>query len=283
MSNLFLIKKIITKSIKLLILPTYLFLRKLLKINPARNNLTIFNDDVFIVSYSRSGNTWFRFLLGNLLFKKKVDFINMDNIIPDIYKKNDNDLKKINRPRYIKSHHPFDLRYPKVIYIVRNPRDVLISSYYYYLKFNPNEKKISFNYYYKKFINKGVSDFGTWGSNVGSWLINREYIRNGFHLCYYEDLLKNTYHEIKKILKFLNLNISSNRISKAIDYASLENMRSIEAKNFKLSKLLNKSNSKIPFIRANKYSKQYKKITLTKKQINHLKHKFKNTLKLLKY
>ena len=132
-------------------------------------------------------------------------------------------------------------------------------------------------------MNKGVSDFGTWGSNVESWLINRKNIRNGFHLCYYEDLVKNTYNEVKKILKFLNLNISSDRILKAIDYGSLTNMRSIETKNFKLSKLLNKTDNKIPFIRANKYSTKSKKITLTNKQINQLKHNFKNTLKLLKY
>jgi hypothetical protein len=283
MNNFSLIKKIITKRVKLLALPFYIFLRKLLKINAARNNLTIFNDDVFIVSYARSGNTWLRFLLGNLLFKKKIDFINMDNIVPDIYKKSDNDLKKIKRPRYIKSHNLFDIRYPKVIYIVRNPKDVLISCYYYYLKFNPNEKKVSFNNFYKEFMNNGVGDFGTWGNNVGSWLINREYIKNGFHLCYYEELLKNTNHEIKKILKFLNLDISSSRILKAIDYASLKNMREIETKNFKLSKLLNKTENKIPFIRANKYNAKSIKITLTNNQINQLKHKFKNTLKLLKY
>ena len=261
----------------------YIFLQKLFRLNAARNNLTIFDDDVFIVSYPRSGNTWFRFLLGHLLFHKKVNFINMDDIVPDIYKKNNNDLKKIKRPRYLKSHHPFDSRYPKVIYIVRNPKDVLISNYYYYLKFHPNDKKASFNAYYKEFMNKGVNDFGNWGSNVESWLINREHIKNGFHLCYYEDLLKNTYHEIKKIIKFLNLNISSNRILKAIDYASLNNMQRIEKKNFKFSKLLNKSDRKIPFVRAYKYNKLSKKITLTNKQINQLKHNFKNTLKLLKY
>jgi hypothetical protein len=37
-------------------------------------------------------------------------------------------------PRMIKSHEPFNQQYPKVIYMVRDVRSVVISFYYYYLK-----------------------------------------------------------------------------------------------------------------------------------------------------
>ena len=35
--------------------------------NPAGRSLTVFPNDIFLVSYPRSGNTWIRFLVGNLL------------------------------------------------------------------------------------------------------------------------------------------------------------------------------------------------------------------------
>ena len=35
------------------------------------------------------------------------------------------------RPRILKSHEHFDYRYKRMIYIVRDPRDVLISFYNY--------------------------------------------------------------------------------------------------------------------------------------------------------
>jgi hypothetical protein len=35
----------------------------------AGRNLTVFPDDVFLTSYPRSGNTWTRFLIGNLIYQ----------------------------------------------------------------------------------------------------------------------------------------------------------------------------------------------------------------------
>ena len=53
---------------------------------PAGRRLTVFRDDVFLVSYPRSGNTWTRFLIGNLLDQEDpVTFANIESRIPEIY------------------------------------------------------------------------------------------------------------------------------------------------------------------------------------------------------
>jgi len=48
-----------------------------LGLDRAGNNLTVFPDDTFIVSHPKSGNTWMRFLIGNLIYPEGVDFSNI--------------------------------------------------------------------------------------------------------------------------------------------------------------------------------------------------------------
>src|SRR5437762_8950223 len=89
---------------------------------PAGRRLTVFPDDVFLVSYPRSGNTWTRFLIGNLLHPDQaVSFANVEAIIPEIYFNSDRSLRSHARPRLLKSHECFQPLYKRVIYITRDP------------------------------------------------------------------------------------------------------------------------------------------------------------------
>src|SRR5258708_8153953 len=91
----------------------------------AGRGLTVFPDDIFLVSYPRSGNTWARFLLGNLIYQDDpITFSNLESRIPEIYFNRDRFLRELPRPRMLKSHECFQPHYPRVIYIVRDPRDV---------------------------------------------------------------------------------------------------------------------------------------------------------------
>src|SRR5437660_7753546 len=92
--------------------------------HPGRN-LDVFDDDVFVVSYPRSGNTWTRFLIANLLHPEEpATFLNIGRLVPDAEVQSSRYMRGIPSPRVIKSHTYFDPRYPRVIYIVRDPRDV---------------------------------------------------------------------------------------------------------------------------------------------------------------
>src|SRR5438132_14035201 len=88
-------------------------------------------DDVFIVSYPRSGNTWIRFLLANLLAPHEtITFRNIEDYVPDIHK-SASALAGWQGHRYLKSHHPYYDSYPRFIYIYRDGRDALVSYYHY--------------------------------------------------------------------------------------------------------------------------------------------------------
>src|SRR5580658_693434 len=74
----------------------------------AGRGLTAFPDDIFLVSYPRSGNTWTRFLLGNLIYQDDpVTFSNIESRIPEIYFNYDRFLRQLPRPRMLKSHECF--------------------------------------------------------------------------------------------------------------------------------------------------------------------------------
>ena len=128
----------------------YYNFKRMLKEIPARNYLKVLDSDIFLVSYPRSGNTWLRFVLGTYISGENVDWINLEYIFPDIYKCSEDFLSKLQSPRYIKSHHPYDSRYNKIVYVVRDPRDVLVSYYFWHVKFGYFEDtRHSFNVFFE--------------------------------------------------------------------------------------------------------------------------------------
>ena len=196
----------------------------------ACRNVTVLPDDIFLVSYPKSGNTWLRFIIANLLYSNRiaVSFSNIGILIPDIYKYRDQDLLQLPTPRILKSHECFDTKYPKVIYIVRDPRDVAVSYYHYLIKIQEIAEDYPINSWIKSFV-KGtfIPQFGTWSQNVESWLFTNKNTQN-LLLIRYEDLLNNSFKEVSKIAAFLSLNVSEEQIAKAIALSSADNMRRSE-------------------------------------------------------
>src|SRR5438477_9923385 len=104
------------------------------QINAGRG-LTIFPDDRFLVSYPRSGSTWTRFLIGNLLSTgEPITFANIERRCPSIYICSDRQLRAVTRPRLLTSHEAFDPSYTTIIYVVRDPPAVAVSFYHYSIK-----------------------------------------------------------------------------------------------------------------------------------------------------
>jgi len=203
--------------------------KKLFGLNRGGRNFEVYPDDRFLLSYPRSGNTWTRFLIANLLFSdQEISFLNIDYLIPDVININRRKLAKVPRPRLIKSHEYFDPRYKKVIYIVRDPRDVVVSHYYFHLK----QGFIEDGYPMEKFVSRFVSGdvdpiFASWGENVASWIATRLNGRE-FLLLRYEDMKANTALELVKIADFLQISYDAEKLTRAVELSSAERMRELE-------------------------------------------------------
>jgi hypothetical protein len=191
-------------------------------------NLTIYEDDVFISSYPKSGNTWTRFLVANLIHPQEpVTFLNIEQIVPEPDLRSRNFLKKCPRPRIMKSHHPFDPRYKRVVHIVRDPRDVALSQYHFQIKRGMLKAGTPTEEFAQRFVAGETSDYGSWGQNVGSWLIAR-YNTPGFLLLRYEDLLENPVEGVAQIARLIGLDADTERLEKAVELSSADRMRQLE-------------------------------------------------------
>lgn len=220
---------------------------------PAKREASVYPDDVFLVSFLKSGNTWLRFLLGNLVYQEdSITFANVEQRMPSIYDATDREMQRAPRPRYIKSHEPFHPRYQNVIYIVRDPRDVAVSYYHFALKMG----KISADFRIENFIKDLIADHvqnpcGTWPDHVMGWLA-MERSRRKFLLLRYEDLIEDTASELSKVAAFLGLAANAERIDRAIQLSTADRMRRLEKKEWKKWNVTKRSRKEIPFIRAAK-------------------------------
>jgi len=204
--------------------------RHLLGNDPAGRNLRTYPDDTFIVSYPKSGNTWTRFLVASLIHcEEPMTFLKADRLIPSIDTQARKFFKKMARPRIIKSHFPFDQTYKRVIYIVRDPKDVAVSQYHYQIKRKVLQDGHPVDEWIARYVAGETCPYGSWGENVGSWLAARQHDPD-FLWLRYEDMIRHTDLELIKIAKFLGIDPTPQRIQWAIDQSTVDRMRSLEQK-----------------------------------------------------
>jgi hypothetical protein len=228
-------------------------MKLLLGRNAPGNRLNVYEDDVFLVSYPKSGNTWTRFLTANLVYPdKNPDFSNINTLIPDPEVLAKRVLELLPRPRYIKSHQFFDPRFPKVLYIVRDPRDVVLSEYHFDIK----RRAISDDYPLQQFVSRFVRGelnhtYGTWGENAASWF----YTRRGdprFLLVRYEMLQSQAIKELARIAKFLRVPADEKRLAFAVEQSSADRMRELEKQQGHLWSSTRETRKDKPFVRSAK-------------------------------
>jgi hypothetical protein len=223
----------------------------------AGRGLTVFPDDIFLVSYPRSGNTWTRFLLGNLIYQNDpVTFSNIESRIPEIYFNHDRFLRQLRRPRVLKSHESFQPHYPRVIYIARDPRDVAVSFYHH----NVKARNISDDYPMASFVPRFIAGefdrkFGSWRDNVLSWTVLRKDDPR-FLMLRYEDMKRDPMTALSNIVAFLKrcsfhrIDASAAAFERAIELSSAERMRDLEEQEAGSWVLTKGTRSDKPFVRS---------------------------------
>lgn len=195
-------------------------------------------EPVWIASYPRSGNTWVRFLLYTFLYGPVQAAIDVGRAVPNLHRgveirpalenaKNGDRL-------IIKTHalpvpqHPFLTRTRGFIYIIRHPKDILLSG------INIHQRSgMQFNelHYAMSFIKNGGDliwnkyGFGWWESHAAAWLAQPRWPHV---VVKYEDLVKDARGPLEQMARLLGVEASPQRLDDAIHNASFEKMRELE-------------------------------------------------------
>lgn len=216
---------------------------------PANGGFRPGPDETMLVSYPRSGNTWIRFVLGNVLAKSfDTDFVNLEGRIPDIYVSTPREIRRTSSPRLVKSHEPYTPTYRRVVYIARDPCDVAPSYYRYLRRAGFVDHSVTLETFIEQFAggDSGWDVYGGWERHVRGWVDSRG--DEDFLLVRYEDLVQQPQAEIRRISAFCRLDATDEIVRLALDAASPERMRRKESEQASKSRALAFRASAVPFV-----------------------------------
>lgn len=181
---------------------------------------TAFSDqDVFIVGYPKSGNTWFQNLISGLVFGVDPELAPdalIQEIVPDLHRKRF--YKRIREQMFFKSHHLPRPEYRKVIYLLRDGRDVMVSYYHYNKAIYGDSADMDL------MIESGQFLFPCqWQEHVRQWRKNA--YGADMITVKYEDLLHDPWPELEKVCRFVGLERSPATLRTVYDQCSFKALR----------------------------------------------------------
>jgi Sulfotransferase domain len=206
--------------------------------------------DVFLVSFPKSGNTWFRFLIANAFkvhygIERDVNFFTIDEIIPGmgmatknlqpggIFGRND-------LPRFIKSHSPYNPYYCRVFLLVREPKDALVSYFHY----QRDRGEISLDMSISEFIRHPKFGVNKWIQHTQSWCSHFRQGQN-IQVFTYESFIKDPKPQLARCMELLGIQMQGSDLEKAIFLSSKEQMQVSD----KLHRSILVKDKEIPFVR----------------------------------
>lgn len=200
-------------------------MKKLLLAGPLRRNAYqywwerkygVSADDVFLVSYPRSGNTWVRFMLLQARpgFSES-DFNGIEQIIPDMH--GPLPWFQCLRANVIKSHLTYWQPFRRVIYLVRDGRAATYSNWTY------QKAEGAFGGSFDEFLLQEHWP-SSWNVHTTGWL-NAPQTKL---IVRYEDLVNDTAGELRRILKVIGWTLPEARIEAIVRNSTKERMQEME-------------------------------------------------------
>jgi len=185
-------------------------------------------DDIFIVTYPRSGTTLLQMVLYQLTSDGNMDFVHISEKVPFLERipVSKFGLEDLNSPRIFKTHLSYRSM-PKVkgkyILGIRNGKDVAVSYYHHYQ--NYQNYKGSFSEFLKRFLN-GKVVYGSWFKHTKDWLDNPQNVQ--LKIVDYDKLTSDMRTTIKEIADFCDIEVNDEKLDRVIKNCSFENMKLYE-------------------------------------------------------
>jgi hypothetical protein len=185
-------------------------------------------DDIFIVTYPRSGTTWMQMILYQLTTDGRVDFPHIAEYCPWFERsvRSARGFELRPSPRIFKSHLPYE-KIPKgpckYIYVAREGKDVALSCYHLYRNYNGYEG--TFPQFFDRFV-RGKLSFGSWFRHIEGWWAHRD--DQGVLFLTYEELSSDLEHCIRRIAAFIGRDLPPERLAMILERSSFAFMKAHE-------------------------------------------------------
>jgi hypothetical protein len=188
--------------------------------------------DVFHAAYPKSGSTWARFVLFEVLTGKPAGFRQTTALMPGII---GNQAKAV-RPlpdggRFIATHEDYQKEYRKAIYVTRDPRDIVLAEYAFYTALDYYHDTL--DRFLDEFLltkNCSVYGYGPWHRHVSTWLNSPIAGTDNLLVMRFEDLKKDPLSGFARMVKFLGVEANLDKIQRAIENNTVQKMRDKEDK-----------------------------------------------------
>ncbi|XP_048210587.1 amine sulfotransferase-like [Perognathus longimembris pacificus] len=220
----------------------YNFERALIDIEFLKNieDFEIRDDDVFIITYPKSGTIWTQQILSLIFYEEHrngTENIKTIDRVPFL-EYNIHHLEYAQRPspRLFSSHIPYYLaprglksKKAKMLYIYRNPKDVLVSFFHFSNLVSLLEASDTIEHYMETFLDGKVVG-SRWFDHIKGWYEHR----HDFNILFlsYEEMKKDLRNSVLKLSKFFDKELSEEDVDAVVIQASFEKMKSDARANY---------------------------------------------------
>lgn len=204
------------------------------------DDFEIRDDDVFIITYPKSGTIWTQQILSLIYFeghRNRTDDLETLDRVPFLeYNIRKADFLKRPSPRLFCSHIPYYLapkglknKKAKIVYVYRNPKDVMTSFFHFSKVLVRLEAGNDMEHFMNRFLNGNVVG-SRWFDHVRGWYEHR----HDFNILFmmYEEMKKDLRSSVLKISRFLEKELSGEDVEAIVKQSTFQNMKSNPKANY---------------------------------------------------